>query len=101
MGLITENNAHYYSGQQAYIEETGGTDILIQWNGDVALKPTITGVQNSNYEVFKNNVLLTEFTEYSLTGSIVNIRGLADCFSWIIISLPTPRPLILTILPVK
>ena len=76
MGLITENNAHYYSGQQAYIEETGGTDILIQWNGDVVLKPTITGVQNSNYEVFRNNVLLTEFIEYYLTGSIVNIRGL-------------------------
>ena len=69
MGLITENNAHYYSGQQAYIEETGGSNISIQWVGDVVLKPTIDGVQNSNYEVFKNNALLTESTDYNLINN--------------------------------
>ena len=69
MGLITENNAHYYSGQQAYIEETGGSNISIQWVGDVVLKRTIDGVQNSNYEVFKNNLLLTESTDYNLINN--------------------------------
>ena len=87
MGLITENNAHYYSGQQAYIEETGGSNISIQWVGDVVLKPTIDGVQNSNYEVFKNNALLTESTDYNLINNESVVIGSLSINDEIIIQL--------------
>jgi hypothetical protein len=87
MGLITENNAHYYSGQQAYIEETGGSNISIQWVGDVVLKPTIDAVQNSNYEVFKNNVLLTESTDYNLINNESVVIGSLSINDEIIIQL--------------
>ena len=77
MGLITENNAHYYSGQQAYIESTGGSNISIKWSGNVALEQTIIGSQNSNYEVFKNGVILTESTDYNLVNGSVVIGSLS------------------------
>ncbi len=77
MGLITENNAHYYSGQQAYIESTGGSNISIKWNGDVTLEPTIAGSQNSNYEVFKNGIILTESTDYNLVNGAVVIVAIS------------------------
>jgi len=63
MGLITENNAHYYSGQQAYISGANATNVSIKWVGNTILKPTIQGVQNSNYQVFINNQLKTEITD--------------------------------------
>jgi hypothetical protein len=72
MGLITENNAHYYSGQQAYISDANATNVGIKWVGNTVLKPTIQGVQNSNYQVFVNNQLKAEFTDYNLVnGSVV------------------------------
>jgi hypothetical protein len=72
MGLITENNAHYYSGQQAYISDSNALNVSIKWVGDTKLKPTIQGAQNSNYQVFINNQLKTEFTDYNLVdGSVV------------------------------
>ena len=72
MGLITENNAHYYSGQQAYISDANATNVSIKWVGNTTLKPTIQGTQNSNYQVFINNQLKTEFTDYNLVdGSVV------------------------------
>jgi len=90
MGLITENNAHYYSGQQAYIEETGGSNISIQWVGDVVLKPTINGSQNSNYEVFKNNILLTESTDYNLINNESVVISSLSINDEIIIQLKQP-----------
>ena len=72
MGLITENNAHYYSGQQAYVSNANASNVSIKWVGDTILKPTIQGTQNSNYQVFINNQLKTEFTDYNLVnGSVV------------------------------
>jgi len=72
MGLITENNAHYYSGQQAYVSNANASNVSIKWVGDTTLKPTIQGTQNSNYQVFINNQLKTEFTDYNLVnGSVV------------------------------
>jgi len=72
MGLITENNAHYYSGQQAYISDSNALNVSIKWVGDTKLKPTIQGAQNSNYQVFINNQLKTESTDYNLVdGSVV------------------------------
>jgi hypothetical protein len=75
MGLITENNAHYYSGQQVEVFSASTTNPLIKWTGDTELKPSIPGAQNSNYQVFLNNVLLVEFTEYNLVGSEVEYLG--------------------------
>ena len=73
MSLITENNAHYYSGQQTYVYPASGGSNNITWRGDVTLEPTISGIQNSNYEVFKNNTLLTENTNYELEDGVVEI----------------------------
>ncbi len=75
MGLITENNAHYYSGQQAYISDSNALNVSIKWVGDTELKPTIQGAQNSNYQVFINNQLKTESTDYNLVGSSVVITS--------------------------
>lgn len=72
MGLITENNAHYYSGQQAYVSDANSLNFSIKWTGNTILKPTIQGTQNSNYQVFINNQLKAEFTDYNLvSGSVV------------------------------
>ena len=89
MGLLTENNAHYYSGQQMYVQSTGtGTNVDIPWEGDVVLIAT-TNVSNTNYRVTKNNIALTEGAQYSLSGKsvIVNSTALGDV---IIIELFTP-----------
>jgi hypothetical protein len=75
MGLITENNAHYYSGQQTYVSDATSSNVSIKWTGDTTLKPTIQGTQNSNYEVFKNNILLTENTNYTLLNGVITIIG--------------------------
>ena len=75
MGLITENNAHYYSGQQAYVSDATSSNVSIKWTGDTILKPTIQGTQNFNYEVFKNNILLTENTNYTLLNGVITITG--------------------------
>jgi len=76
MGLITENNAHYYSGQQAYISDSNALNVSIKWVGDTKLKPTIQGAQNSNYQVFINNQLKTESTDYNLVDGSVVITSL-------------------------
>tara|TARA_R110000803_G_scaffold1233_1_gene4053 strand:+ start:482 stop:1567 length:1086 start_codon:yes stop_codon:yes gene_type:complete len=76
MGLLTENNAHYYAGQQSYVELTGGTNVSIAWTGDVTLIAT-TSSSNPNYQVFKNNVPLIETTDYSLVSGAVVINTIA------------------------
>jgi hypothetical protein len=73
MGLITENNAHYYSGQQVYVYPASDGSNKITWTGDVTLESSEAGIQNSNYEVFKNNTLLTENTNYELEDGVVEI----------------------------
>jgi hypothetical protein len=87
MGLITENNAHYYSGQQTYVYPATGGSNTIAWIGDVVLVKTEAGKQNSNYEVFKNNVLLTETTNYTLSNGVVNIIGSLSTNDVIVIQL--------------
>jgi len=75
MGLITQTNAHYYSGQQGYVVPANGGVDTILWKGDEPLKPTITGVQNSNYKVLKNNTVLTENEDYTLLNNVITITG--------------------------
>ena len=87
MGLITENNTHYYAGQQSYAYPVADGSNEITWIGDVVLEPTIAGKQNSNYEVFKNNILLTETTNYTLLNGVVTIIGSLSAGDVIIIQL--------------
>ncbi len=74
MGLITETNAQYYSGQQAYAATTNGsTTESVVWKGNINLKPTIPGVQNANYQVTLENQVLTENTDYTLSNNVVSM----------------------------
>ena len=54
MGLITETNAQYYSGQQAF---TGVTGTSFTWTGDTELVIT-TASTNTNFSVLKNGTEL-------------------------------------------
>ena len=71
MGLITENNAQYYSGQQVYTHTAGGSG-TISWSGDVILVGS-SALSNANYEVLINGVKKTETTDYELSGNTVTI----------------------------
>ena len=67
MGLITETNAQYYSGQQKFIGIVGGS-IVTTFNTD--LIGTVANVSNTNFSVTKNGVLLVEgalINDYSLS----------------------------------
>ncbi len=74
MGLIKETNAQYYSGQQAHVAVNYGvTAEVVKWTGNTALKPTISGVQNANYQVTYQGQVLVENTDYTLTDNVVSI----------------------------
>ena len=89
MGLLTENNAHYYSGQQMYIQlGAAGLRVNIPWEGDSPLIAT-TSTSNTNYKVTRNNVTLTEGTEYYLEGESVVVVNIA-VGAVVIIELFTP-----------
>lgn len=70
MGLLTENASQYYAGEQAFI----GNNVLTNftWTGDVTLVATISGVSNTNYAVYLDNVLQVEGTNYSLSTTNEN-----------------------------
>ena len=70
MGLLTENASQYYAGEQAFI----GNNVLTNftWTGDVKLVATISGVSNTNYAVYLDNVLQVEGTNYSLSTTNEN-----------------------------
>jgi len=72
MGLITETNAQYYSGQQKFIGIVGGS-IVTTFNTD--LIGTVANVSNTNFSVTKNGVLLVEgalTNDYSLSTIKLN-----------------------------
>lgn len=70
MGLLTENASQYYAGEQAFI----GNNVLTNftWTGDVKLVATVSGVSNTNYAVYLDNVLQVEGTNYSLSTTNEN-----------------------------
>lgn len=70
MGLLTENASQYYAGEQAFIGD-GGTTTFI-WTGDTELIGTVSGVSNTNFAVYLDNVLQTETTNYSLSTTVKN-----------------------------
>ena len=67
MGLITETNAQYYAGQQAFVGNGTAGPIITTFNTD--LVSSFNNAPTSNFSVLVNNVLLIEGTDYSLTGA--------------------------------
>jgi hypothetical protein len=69
MGLITETNAQYYSGQQVF---TGiaGTAITTTFNTN--LVGTVANVSNANFSVTKNGSPSTEGVDYTLSSVKLN-----------------------------
>ena len=69
-GLITETNAQYYAGQQAFVGDNATTDFTCTFNTD--LIATVNGVSNTNYSVTVNGVPQVENTDYSLLSTPKN-----------------------------
>ena len=75
MGLLTETNEQYYAGQQSFT--TIPAQVKFTWTGYTNLVATVTGVSYANFEVYKNGVLLTPTTEYTLSENAVTLIGAA------------------------
>lgn len=69
-GLITETNAQYYAGQQAFVGDNATVDFTCTFNTD--LIATVNGVSNTNYSVTVNGVAQVENTDYSLLSTPKN-----------------------------
>ena len=69
-GLITETNAQYYAGQQAFVGDNATVDFTCTFNTD--LIATVDGVSNTNYSVTVNGVAQVENTDYSLLSTPKN-----------------------------
>lgn len=69
-GLITETNAQYYAGQQAFVGDNATVDFTCTFNTD--LIATVNGVSNTNYSVTVNGVPQVENTDYSLLSTPKN-----------------------------
>ena len=69
-GLITETNAQYYAGQQAFVGNNATVDFTCTFNTD--LIATVDGVSNTNYSVTVNGVPQVENTDYSLLSTPKN-----------------------------
>ncbi len=75
MGLLTETNEQYYAGQQSFT--TTPAQVKFTWTGDTNLVATVTSVSYANFEVYKNGVLLTPTTDYTLSENEVTLIGAA------------------------
>jgi len=70
MGLITETNAQYYAGQQAFTKTTG---FNVTWTGDTDLIiPSSTS--NSNFSLTKNGTTLSYNTDYTALGNVITLK---------------------------
>ena len=70
MGLITETNAQYYAGQQAFTKTTG---FNVTWTGDTDLIiPSSTS--NSNFSLTKNGTTLAYNTDYTALGNVITLK---------------------------
>jgi len=74
MGLLTETNEQYYAGHQTWAQPNPVTTQTFTWTGDTSLIAT-TSTSNTNFEVYKNNVLLTVTTEYTISGDSITLVG--------------------------
>tara|TARA_R110000803_G_scaffold25096_4_gene60027 strand:- start:1104 stop:2252 length:1149 start_codon:yes stop_codon:yes gene_type:complete len=73
MGLITETNAQYYSGQQVFTQPNPVVTQVFNWTGDTNLVVALAGVSNANFKVLKNNDELTFPTEYTVVGNSITL----------------------------
>ena len=73
MGLITETNAQYYSGQQVFTQPNPVVTQVFNWTGDTDLVVALAGVSNANFKVLKNNNELTFTTEYTVVGNSITL----------------------------
>ncbi len=85
MGLITEDNAHYYSGQQSIVIYVDSQKV-ITWRGNVDLVDT-TNTTFQNYRVLKNNVELDQGSDYSLSNNVVTVTASTSSGDVILIEL--------------
>ena len=69
-GLITETNAQYYAGQQAFVGDNATVDFTCTFNTD--LIATVNGVSNTNCSVTVNGATQVENTDYSLLSTPKN-----------------------------
>jgi len=76
MGLLTETNAQYYSGQQAFTQPNPVTTQVFDWTGDTDLIVALAGVSNANFKVLKNNNELTFTTNLLTTEYVVSANSI-------------------------
>ena len=75
MGLLTETNAQYYSGQQVFTQPNPVVSQVFNWTGDTDLVVALAGVSNTNFKVLVNNTAITYVAsspganEYTLSAS--------------------------------
>ena len=75
MGLLTETNAQYYSGQQVFTQPNPVVSQVFNWTGDTDLVVALAGVSNTNFKVLVNNTAITyvasspSANEYTLSAS--------------------------------
>ena len=74
MGLLTETNEQYYAGHQTWTQPNPVVTQTFTWTGDTTLIAT-TSTSNTNFAVYKNNVLLTVTTEYTINGDSITLVG--------------------------
>ena len=74
MGLLTETNAQYYSGQQVFTQPAVVNQVF-DWTGDTDLIVALAGVSNANFKVLVNNAPITYVastpgaSEYTLSAA--------------------------------
>jgi len=81
-GLITENNAQYYSGQQGFLGDGVTKSFSCSFNTD--LVSAISGAVNSNFSVKVNAVTVTAYT---MSGNIVTFTTAPIANSTVLVTL--------------
>jgi hypothetical protein len=71
-GLITETNAQYYAGQQAFKGDGVTADFTCTFNTDLIY--TVAGVSNTNFSVTVDGIIATNYTLSNNKYIIFNIR---------------------------
>ena len=84
MGLITETNAQYYSGQQVFNGDAVETSFLCNFNTDLIASTSST---NANFTVTVNGVIATNFT---LSNNTITFTAAPANLSIILVQLQVP-----------
>ena len=84
MGLITETNAQYYSGQQVFNGDGVKTSFICNFNTDLVATTSST---NANFIVTVNSVIVTNFT---LSNNIITFPSAPANLSIVLVQLQVP-----------